>query len=172
MDEGRRPGWRPIAATAGVVGVLIVLAAILDIWPFNDGQLTREEFIAQGDEICRDAHDQYTDLQPSPPNTAEEATVLTGRLVSISEDEYNDILDLREPTSMEPDVARYLEARVEGIDLIKDAYQAAQDDDPRAYSRSLSTLARTQPDRRDLAEAVGFNECSRPIAALKAPGQS
>jgi hypothetical protein len=171
----RRGRPLPIAlAGLALVAMLVAVGAAFDLGPFSDqegGVLTTAQFIAKGDEICRHAHEQFADLQPTPPNTSDEAAVLTGKLLTISEDEYNAIRNLEPPADLKPAVTRYLGARVQGINLIRDAYEAAKSNDPRTYYRDLVRVSKTQVKRLKLAKAVGFTECSKPIAALNAPAQ-
>ena len=152
-----------LGAVAIVAGGLAILAVVLDLGPFDDGSaLSRSEFIARGDEICRQAQGDFTDVQKTTPETtAPQAAVLTGKLIDISESEFNSINRLQAPADMRRDVDAYLKSREKGIQQLKDAYEAAQKDDFQAYNRAKIELARGQAHRTQLAKAVGFHECSQ-----------
>jgi hypothetical protein len=162
----------PIATRAGVtaaiavlVAVLLALIAVFNVGPCADDELTVEEFIAQGDEICKRAHDEFLDLQDRPPRTPSDAAELTGGLVEVAEEERDAIGDLNEPASLSEQVDRYLEARDRGIELLRDGRAAAEDADPDAYEGLQAELASTQRDPRyELASEIGFEECSKPLA--------
>ena len=151
-------------AIAALLGVLVALAALLDLGPFSDDELTVEQFIAQGDEICREAHSEFLDLQDSPPRTPSDAAELTGGLIEVAEEERDAISDLREPESLSNEVARYLEARDRGIEVLRDGLAAAEDADAAAYEELQARLASTQLDPRyEIAGDIGFKECSKPL---------
>jgi hypothetical protein len=154
-----------ILAVAALLGVLVALAALLDIGPFADDELTVEEFIAQGDEICSQAHDEFLDLQDGVvPRTPGDAAELTGALIGVAEEERDAIADLREPETLSAQVDRYLEARERGIEILEDGRAAAEDADPGEYARLQAELAATQIDPRfEIAGEIGFEECSKPL---------
>jgi hypothetical protein len=154
--------------------LLIVAAAVLAVLtvagtgPFASeevDELDRQAFLARGDEICRLAHEEFAALQQEPPRTASEAADLTANLVEISEQELDQIQELAPPESLEEPLERYLAAREDGIELLREAERAAEDGDAEAYSEAQSEVRAGQIERTRLAEAVGFSECSRPVAA-------
>ena len=149
-------------ATA-VVGVAIVvgLAIVLGLGPFADEDLSEAEFLAQGDEICAQAHSDYEDLQRSLPVTSAEATELTEELVAISRDELDAIAELAAPDALDPEVERYLRSREGGIELLREGLAAAERSDAFAYEEAQADLGSGQPERARLARQVGFDECSR-----------
>lgn len=147
---------------AGVLALLIVVVVILARWPFG-GELSRAEFIAQGDEICAEAHDAFEELQQVAPRTAHEAADLTERLVDIAEDELDEIERLNQPSELDDEVDRYLAAREEGIELLREGRDAAQAGEPGRYGAAQSRLDAGQRSRRSLAREIGFRECSRPL---------
>src|SRR5687768_3825863 len=100
-------GWIAIAVLAAVA-LLVGLAIVLDLGPFGEDELSEEEFLAKGDEICAQAHDDFTRLQSEPPRTATEAAELTDELVAISRDELDAIAELDGPASLDPALDRYL----------------------------------------------------------------
>ncbi len=173
-------------AALAALAALIALAALLDLGPFagSGGQLSKEEFVAKADSICADAHEQFASLQSSQPTTPAEAAVLTGKLLSISEDEFNALDALDVAPAIRPQLDRYLMARKRGIERIRDAYEAAKQADAaqrahrqpaylRAtarYVRDRAAVARTQVQRLKLARALGLHECSRPLPELGAGG--
>ena len=154
-----------ILAVSALLGVLVALAAMLDIGPFADDELSAEEFIAQGDEICSQAHDEFLDLQDGVvPRTPGDAAELTGALIEVAEEERDALADLREPEMLSARVERYLEARERGIEILKAGRAAAEDADPSEYEQLQAELAATQIDPRfEIAGEIGFEECSKPL---------
>ena len=146
----------------GLLAVLVALAAAFDLGPFDDGgtSLTRAEFTAKGDRTCEQAHDQFAELQKNPPNSAEGAVTLTQNLIEISENELSQIRALNAPPEVQPALDRYLLAREQGIALLKQGLEAAQDENARAYARAQAEIAAGQVRRLKLAEAAGFSHCS------------
>ena len=124
--------------------------------------MTKTDFVARGDEICKQAHVQFTAAQRNPPNTAEGTADLQRNLIGISENELHELSDLGAPSDVQPALDRYLEARQQGIALLKEGLEAAENRDAQAYSAAMAKLAAGQLHRLKLAQAVGFDECSRP----------
>jgi hypothetical protein len=162
----RSPGTAAVGALA-LVGVIAALAALLDLGPFGGGggELSKADFIAKGDAICKDAHDQFAQLQKSPPTDAAEAVALTQRLIEISENELNAIRDLDAPAEVRPALDRYLRVREQGIDVLRQGLEAAQKKNAQAYAAAQAKITAGQVHRLKLAQAVGFSECSRPPQA-------
>jgi uncharacterized protein YhaN len=157
---------RPAAVVAGVLGLLALivgLAALVNAGPFEDEDtttLTKAEFIARGDQVCKRAHDQFAELQRQPPNSAEGAVALTQNLVEISENELAEIRALDAPPEVQEALDRYLQAREHGIAVLEQGLQAARERNARAYADAQAEIAAGQVHRLKLAQAVGFSECS------------
>ena len=167
MAEGTRGNRAGFAlALVLVAGVGIVLAVLLDVGPFSEGgELTRAELVAEGDEVCADAHDAYLDLQGNPPRTPSEAADLTGELVEISEEELDEIRELDGPPEVDAQLERYLAARERGIETLREGERAAEAGNLDAYTRAQARIAASQRERQALARKVGFDECSRPLVS-------
>jgi hypothetical protein len=155
----------PRALLPVLVGALVIILAGGCGGGGGDGTLTKDEFISKGDEICKSAHDQFAELQKNPPTTAEEAAALTQKLIDISESELSQLRDLNAPAAVQSSLDRYLNAREQGIAILKQGLAAAQKGDASAYAAAQAQTAKTQVKRLKLARAVGFEECSRPAGA-------
>lgn len=158
---------RALLAGAGLAGALVVTAAIfvvLDVGPFGPGEeLERGEFETRGNAICREARQEFDELQRTPPRTAREAEELTARLLEISDQEQVALAELSPPAELEAGMGRYLEVRRAGIELMREGVDAAADGDASAYARAQKRVAAGQPERAKLASAIGLPECSRPV---------
>ncbi len=165
MDETRsssRAGMT--AAVAVLLGVLLALAALLDLGPCADDDLTLEEFLAQGDEICAEAHEEFLAIQDRAPRTPSDAAEQTSAVIEVAEEELDAIADLSEPESVSDQVESYLAARERGIDVLRDGLAAAEDVDADAYETLQAELAASQVDPRfEIAREIGFRECSKPL---------
>lgn len=151
------------AAILGTIAVLVALAALLNLGPFADEDLGAADFLAQGDEICNQAHDDFLDFQASTPRTPQDAEALTESLIEVAEDERDEIRDLNPPASLAGGVADYLSDREKGIDILRDGLAAAQDGDAHGYELAQAKLASNQNDRQKTAEELGFSKCSQPL---------
>jgi hypothetical protein len=125
-------------------------------------QLTKAEFVAKGDEICREGDKQYAQAQQNPPTTAAGNAALTERLIQITNDQVSQIRALDAPGDVQSALDRYLHAREQGVTILEQALSAARGNDAPAYAAAQAKMAAGQVDRLRLAQAVGFSECSRP----------
>jgi len=128
----------------------------------DGGTLTKAEFVAQADQICKQAREKFLAAQPGPPSNPQQAAALQEVLIGTSENELSEIRSLDAPADVEPALDRYLRAREEGIALLKKGLEAAQNEDLSAYTAAQRQIAADQVKRLHLAQAVGFTECSRP----------
>jgi len=164
VDEAPRTNRTGLAAGfIGAVLLLATLAVVLDLGPFADDDLSAAEFLAQGDEICSQAHDDFLEIQNSAPRTPEDAEAQVEALIKVAEEERNAILDLSAPASLEDGVTEYVKEREKGIATLEDGLAAARDDDAGAYEAAQAELAAQQDDRQKAAQRLGFNECSEPL---------
>jgi hypothetical protein len=153
-------GRRPHAALA-LVAALALLSGCGG-GGGGGGALTKSEFVAKGDEVCRQGDQQYAQLQQNPPKTAADAASLTQKLIDVTNNEVTQIRDLDAPAEVKPALERYLRAREQGVAVLEHGLKAAQDNDFRAYAAAQAKMAAGQVDRLKLAQAVGFAQCSRP----------
>ncbi len=125
-------------------------------------ELTKSELVAQGDAICKDAHDRFAELQGSLPTTAEETATFTKKLIDITESEVTQLRALNPPASVKPALDSYLKSLDKNVDVLKQGLKAAQQSDATAYARAQAQAVKGQVKRLQYAQAVGFKECSRP----------
>jgi hypothetical protein len=160
---------RPVA-----IGALVVLAVLVaGCGPFGgDDELTQGEFVAQGDEICRKGRAQFAELQQQPPRTPKAAADLTGQLIEITEQEISKLRGLDAPSDLQEALDRYIEAREQGLAILREGEAAAEREDATAYARAQAEIAKGQVKRAKLARGVGFTECSRPLGSAPTPAQT
>jgi hypothetical protein len=131
-------------------------------------QLTKQELIAQGDSICRQANDKFGQLQQNPPTTPESAVTFTQNLIDIQESQLAQLRELNPPSSLRSSLDDYLKALEKNIAVLKQGLAAAQQNDATGYADAQAKTVQGQVQRLELARAVGFKECSRPAGT--APG--
>lgn len=135
--------------------------------------LTKQELIAKGDAICKQANNLFAQLQQSPPTTPESAVTFTQKLIHIQETELSQLRDLHPPAPLKSSLDDYVRALDENIGVLKKGLKAAQQNDATGYAKAQAETVSEQVKRLQLARAVGFRECSRPAgtAAGSAGGQ-
>jgi hypothetical protein len=127
--------------------------------------LTKQELIAKGDAICRQARTQFEQLQQNPPTTPQGAATLTQKLIDISESELSELRDLNPPAALKSSLDDYVGALDKNISVLKKGLKAAQQNDATGYAKAQAETVSEQVKRLQLARAVGFRECSRPVGA-------
>jgi hypothetical protein len=123
--------------------------------------LTRSELIAQGDAICNASRETYLGYRGEFPDGESEPSVGYSRLlVGISTKAVRRFNALVPPPALRQPYRRYVEAQEEVAKWDRDALGAAEDEDDVAYLAAREDRNETEPQRRELAEAVGFTVCS------------
>ena len=153
---------------AGIIGALVVvavLAIVFDLGPFADDELSAAEYLAQGDEFCAQAHDEFLEIQGSTPRTASDAESQLEALIDVAEQERDQLSELTPPANIAEEVAEYVEGRESGIEVLEEGLAAARDDDPEAYEAAQAKLASQQAKRQREAQGLGFNKCSEPLVS-------
>lgn len=142
------------AATAMLIGIVAGCG--------DDGprEVSAEELVAMGDEICREGRERFTEVQAAPLRNANDAADQTRELIDSADDELNELRDLVPPDELEEAYNAYLEARVRAIEVFRQGLDAAERDDDQAYVDAQSRAAAGAPKRQELAQAVGFKVCS------------
>jgi hypothetical protein len=151
-------GTRRIA-TVGVAAASMAVAAI----GCGGGpeEVSTEELVEKGDEICRQGQERFEEIQSDAPANSNEAVDQTDLLIQESEDELNALRDLEPPDELRDPYDRYLEARGRALEYLRRGRDAADAQDSEAYLEAQNGVAKRARERRDLAEAVGFQVCSR-----------
>jgi hypothetical protein len=167
MPEGRTRVYVVVGALALLAaGVAVALVLLIDGGGSAPSEtLSRQQFLARGDRICRDAHRQFADLQRNQPATAADAEDLTQALLETAEHERNSLATLAAPHDLEQRVSEYLKAREQGIAELRKGLDAAERGDGDAYLTAQADLARGQLARERLARRIGLRECSAPIGS-------
>ena len=155
--------WAWVVGAAAFLVGMALLAAIFSLGPFKEKDLMHGELIARGDEICREAHQAFLDLQRRPPGTASEAADLAGRLADIAAEEADELQGLNGPAELEAAIDEYAAAREEGIAALRAGQKAASERDAAAYAANQAELADGQRERHLIARRIGFAVCSRPL---------
>jgi hypothetical protein len=144
------------------VGTTAAFLAVL-VGACGDGseEVDAEELVTKGDEICRLGQERFDEIQSDPPANASEAVDQTDLLIEESEDELNALRDLEPPDDLRDPYDSYLEARGRAIEYLRRGRDAADAQDSQAYIAAQTGVAKRARERQDLAEAVGFEVCSK-----------
>jgi hypothetical protein len=147
---------------------LLVAAAITGCGPFGDdggedGATGEEDFVARGDEICRDAQERVAEAQRDLPTSRQESVRFAESLIDIFVQEVGELQALDPPEDEQEAFDRYLDAREEAIGLLREGLEAAEENDPQAYADAQAEVAAGQVERAELAQQAGLRECSRPL---------
>jgi hypothetical protein len=123
--------------------------------------LTKSELIGRGDAICTDSRETFLGYRGEFPSGESEPSVGYSRLlVGISSNAVNRFNALVPPAGERKAYERYVKSQEEVKGWDQDALKAAEAGDEAAYLAARETRNQTDPERQQLAEAVGFKVCS------------
>lgn len=154
-------------AQLAVLATLVVAAAIAGCGG-GSSPVTAAQLIATGDELCRAGQQSFNEIQARPPSSAADAADQTGKLVASAQKELDGLRDLQPPAELSRGYDAYLEAKQQALDLLEKGQGAAEKQDGKTYGALQKQISQGAAKRRQLAEAVGFKDCSNPVAE-KAP---
>jgi hypothetical protein len=159
----------PVARRPSALLAATLIAAFVPLIGCGGGEeegggvaLTKPQFIAAGDQICNRAREEFRAAHPPAPTTPQRAAALQRELIRTSEQELSRLRALDAPAEVQPALQRYLRAREQGIAELKRGLAAARREDLSAYAAAQRKVASGQVTRLNLAQGVGFAECSRP----------
>jgi len=125
--------------------------------------LSEAKLIEKGDEICVESRETYKGYihESRFPNGKDEAGIAFSELlVGISGPAVAQFRALKPPPSLEKEFETYVASQEEVAQWDKDALAAAKAGDLEAERAAREDNFNTEGKRQQLAEAVGFKECS------------
>ena len=123
-------------------------------------QVTAAELVQKADQACREEQSKFREIQATPPANASDAADQTKALIQVAEDASSTIDDLEPPDALRTPLDGYLSARSGAIDEMKKGQDAADNQDSRAYGAAQAAVLKSAPQRRKLADSIGFKVCS------------
>ena len=123
-------------------------------------QVTAAELVQKADQACREEQSKFREIQATPPANASDAADQTKALIQVAEDASSSIDDLEPPDALRTPLDGYLSARSGAIDEMKKGQDAADNQDSRAYGAAQAAVVKSAPQRRKLADSIGFKVCS------------
>jgi hypothetical protein len=153
---------------ARLLPLLIACAVtILAIAGCGDGsdEVSAEELVQKGDEVCRGVQERFAEIQAQPPASASEGAEQAGELLGVADDAQAELRDIQPPEELRDRYDGYLDARDEVGAALERGKQAAENQDGAAYGRAQEEAAAGAPERRRLARGLGFKVCSQSAEA-------
>jgi len=147
-------GGRPVI----LVSVLAILAAA----GCGGGKqpVSAAELVQKADEACRTEQAKFRQIQTTPPANATDAANQTKALISVAESTSSTIDGLEPPEALRAPLGIYLNAREGAIDAMKRGQDAAENQNSASYGAAQAAVVKTAPQRRKLAQSLGFKVCS------------
>jgi hypothetical protein len=156
---------RPTGASIGAAAAMLALASAA-IGAAGCGgdteQVSAEELVSRGDAICVQGRRDFEQIQARSAPTAAAATQQVDELIEVATDELNELRGIRPPDELRERYDAYLAARGRALELLEQGRDAAEAKDADAYGVAQAKAAAEQGRRLKLAEAVGFEQCSKP----------
>ncbi len=123
--------------------------------------LTEAQLIKKGDEICADSQATYKAYNGEFPNKKLETGVAySNLLVGISSKAVRRFNELDPPPSLRKGYEAYVASQEEVAQWDEEALEAAEAGDEAAERQAREDNWDTEPERQEMAEAIGFKTCS------------
>ena len=129
-------------------------------------QVSASELDQKADQICSTEQTKFKQIQAQAPANASEAADQTKQLIAAAESASSAIDDLEPPDALGGALDIYLGARNDAIDQMKKGQDAAENQDSRTYGTAQAAVSKSAPQRKKLAESLGFKVCSARIGAV------
>jgi hypothetical protein len=129
-------------------------------------QVTAAELDQKADQICTMEQTKFKQIQAQPPANASEAADQTKALIDAAESASSQIDDLEPPDAIRGALDIYLGSRDQAIDEMKKGQDAAENQDSTGYGTAQAAVAKSAPQRKKLADSLGFKVCSSQAGAV------
>ena len=148
---------RSIASVAVLAWSAITLAAC---GGGGSERVSAAELVQRGDRICAEERSSFARVQAHAPPNASVAADQTDELIRATKRASSQLRDLDPPEELQAPYDHYLDARDRAVEQMNRGKDAAEDQDSDAYGAAQAAVARDAPQRRKLAQALGFKVCS------------
>ena len=128
-------------------------------------ELSAEELVAEGDEICSEERDRFDEIQSVPLTSASVGAKQANELLAAAESAQDDLRELEPPEEIRDSYDSYLDARDAVSDLLERGREAAEEKDGAAFGTAQEEAAAGAGKREKLASELGFKVCSQSAAA-------
>jgi hypothetical protein len=155
-----RPLMPRLQLTAAL-GVIVSAGIAVTACGDGGGQVSAEELVERGDDICRQGQQRFAEIQTKPPANAAAALDQTDELLAVAEDELKQLRDLEPPDELRVGFEDYLDSRSRAIDFFEQGRSAAEERDADGYGAAQAEVAAEAAERERLAGAIGFEACSQ-----------
>jgi ElaB/YqjD/DUF883 family membrane-anchored ribosome-binding protein len=122
-------------------------------------EVSESELRQRADAICREEQSRFDRIQAHAPASASIAADQTKELIGVSVAASSDLRELEPPDSLGDAYEAYLEARDRAVDQMKRGQEAAGERDSAGYAAAQTAVAKSAPERRRLAAALGLQTC-------------
>ncbi len=140
-------GTTKLTALFAAFAIVIAAFAVAGCGGDDDDTDSKEEFIAQADEICESGDAEIEQQALELGTGADENTLVTTVIVPGTRDQVEQIRALTPPEGDEDEIAEFLDTFDRGLDELED--------DP-----SILSKAETIAEARQLATGYGFKSCN------------
>jgi len=151
---------------------LALVLPVLAIGLFGAGcgggkqSVTAAELDQKADQACQEEQDRFKEIQATPPANASEAADQTKELIQVAESASSTIDDLEPPDALREPLQIYLSARDDAIGQMKKGQDAAENQDSAGYGAAQAAVTKSAPERKRLADSLGFKVCSTNAGAV------
>ena len=145
-------------ASLALMGALAVALGAAACGGGDDG-LSRAEYIAQADAICKRSQRRLEDLGQA--DSVNRFVQLTERAIPILRKQFRDIDALEPPEEIAAQVHEWHEVNTRGVEELEDLPQAVRVRDRARSEALLRRAARHEERAAALARRIGFKVCGR-----------
>ncbi len=129
-------------------------------------QVSAAELDRKADEACRTEQTKFEQIQATAPANASDAAAQTRELIQVAESASSAIDALEPPDALRTPLEIYLDARGRAIDQMKKGQDAAENQHSKGYGEAQAAVVKSAPERRRLADSLGFKVCSASAKAV------
>ena len=130
---------------------------------------TREEFVADANEICRDGEEKIQEISSQGQQELQQASSdkerrdAVGDLLEQTAEEYRPYLDrlndLEAPEDLADDWSNFVDGITEAFDLIPELADATRENDKQKLSELTRKFSAIAEETRPFAEGAGLDDC-------------
>ena len=120
-------------------------------------RLTKEQYIAQADAICKAADGKIQEL--GEPESLDDLAALAGQAVTIGKDELSRLQALQAPAADEATLNKAYDLIGRQLDLAKQIAAAAKEGDQVKIQKLIDEGTPLQNEANQIAKSYGMKEC-------------